>query len=267
VEVVGDRHRYRYTGPFGARPHRWHDGVEDLTGWDVLVVQPELESGDPRTLWGSPIRLFAAPPGTPRPDPARPPEEQGWQGLRDGGILRRPPAPGTGAFHQELLARMLAEGNPWVVGLWRRLAEREGAAKDAEVERIEAEQQQMVLVAMATRVLRRLRPDAVRSWTGAPPFTARTTYIPMLGEDLATIRGLGNREWMALQDRVLLAVHPDLNLDDDNRQLYGLARLYSAPPGTPPPDPQVAPEEQGWAELEEGDFLLPWLLHLTLYEL
>jgi hypothetical protein len=39
VEVVGDRHRYRYQGPWGARRHRWHDGVEDLTGWDVLVVR------------------------------------------------------------------------------------------------------------------------------------------------------------------------------------------------------------------------------------
>ena len=80
VEVVGDRHRYRYTGPWGARPRRLHDGgVEDLTGWDVLVVQTELGSDDRRKLWGSPIRTYAAPPGTPRPDPARPPEEQGWQ--------------------------------------------------------------------------------------------------------------------------------------------------------------------------------------------
>jgi hypothetical protein len=53
--------------------------MEDLTGWDVLVVQNELGSGDRRKLWGSPIRTYAAPPGTPRPDPARPPEEQGWQ--------------------------------------------------------------------------------------------------------------------------------------------------------------------------------------------
>jgi hypothetical protein len=29
----------------------------------------------------------------------------------------------------------------------------------------------------------------------------------------------------------------------------------------------VAPEQQGWTELEEGDFLLPWLLHITMYEL
>jgi hypothetical protein len=38
-------------------------------------------------------------------------------------------------------------------------------------------------------------------------------------------------------------------------------------PATPPPDPVVAPEQQGWTELEEGDFLLPWLLHITMYEL
>jgi hypothetical protein len=65
VEVVGDRHRYRYQGPWGARPRRLYDGVEDLTGWDVLVVQKELHSDDPRKLWGSPVRLHAAPPGTP----------------------------------------------------------------------------------------------------------------------------------------------------------------------------------------------------------
>jgi hypothetical protein len=29
----------------------------------------------------------------------------------------------------------------------------------------------------------------------------------------------------------------------------------------------VAPDRQGWAELVEGDFLLPWLLHVTMYEL
>ena len=65
VEVVGERHRYRYQGPWGARRHRWHDGVEDLSGWDVLVVQKELGSDDRRKLWGSPIRVYAAPPGTP----------------------------------------------------------------------------------------------------------------------------------------------------------------------------------------------------------
>jgi hypothetical protein len=191
VEVVGDRHRYRYLGPGGARPRRLHDGVEDLTGWDVLVVQKELGSEDRRKLWGSPIRVYAAPPGTPRPDPGRPPEEQGWQELTNGGMLRRPRAPGMGAFIQQQLARQLAEGNPWVIGHWRRLVDREGAAKDAEVERIEAEQQLMVRVARAARELRRLQPAEVRSWTSAPPFPARTTYIPMIGEELARIRGLG----------------------------------------------------------------------------
>jgi hypothetical protein len=52
---------------------------------------------------------------------------------------RRPRAPGTGTFYQERLAALMAEGDPWVVGHWRRLADRERAAKDAEVERIEAE--------------------------------------------------------------------------------------------------------------------------------
>jgi hypothetical protein len=267
VEVVGDRHRYRYQGPWGARSRRLHDGMEDLTGWDVLVVQKELGSADRRKLWGSPVRVYAAPPGTPRPDPARPPEAQGWQELTRGGLLRRPRAPGTGAFYQERLARLMAEGNPWVVGHWRRLADREGAAKDAEVDRIENEYGRMGRVARAARELQRLQPDQVRSWTSDPPFGARTTYIPMIGEELARIRGLGNRDWMALQDRVLLVVHPERDLDDDNGWLYGLAKLYSAPPGTPPPDPAVAPEEQGWTELEEGDFLLPWLLHITRYEL
>jgi hypothetical protein len=88
----------------------------------------------------------------------------------------------------------------------------------------------------------------------------------VIGEDLVRIRGLGEREWMALQGRVLLVVHPDLELDNENGPLYGFARLYSAPPATPPPDPAVAPERQGWAELEEGDFLQPWLLHITMYE-
>jgi hypothetical protein len=269
VEVAGDRHRYRYVGPFGlgTRPRRLYHGVEDLTGWDVLVMQKELHSDDRRKLWGSPVRVYAAPPGTPRPGPDRAPEEQGWQELTRGGMLRRPRAPGTGKFFQERLARLMAEGNPWVVGHWRRLADLEGAAKDAEVERIEAEQGQMVRVARAARELQRLQPEEVRSWTSDPPFGARTTYIPMIGEDLARIRGLGNREWMALQDRMLLVVHPDRDPDDDNSPVYGFAKLYSAPLGTPPPDPEVAPEEQGWAELEEGDFLLPWLLHITRYEL
>jgi hypothetical protein len=269
VEVVGDRHRYRYLGPWGSWhwSRRRHGGLEDLTGWDVLVVQKELGSADRRKLWGSPIRVYAAPPGTPRPDPARPPEEQGWQELTNGGMLRRPRAPGTGVWFQEHLARLMAEGNPWVVGHWRRLADREGAAKDAEVERIEDEQSQMVRVARAARELRRLQPAEVRSWTSAPPFPARTTYIPMIGAELARIRGLGEREWMTLQDRVLLVVHPERDWDDDNGWLYGFARLYSAPPATPPPDPAAAPEEQGWTELVEGDFLLPWLLHITEYEL
>jgi hypothetical protein len=126
VEVVGDRHRYRYVGPWGARPRRLHDGMEDLTGWDVLVVQKELGSDDRRKLWGSPIRVYAAPPGAPRPDPDRLPEEQGWQELTRGAMLRRPRAPGTGALFQERLARLMAEGNPWVVGHWRRLANLEG---------------------------------------------------------------------------------------------------------------------------------------------
>jgi hypothetical protein len=89
----------------------------------------------------------------------------------------------------------------------------------------------------------------------------------MIGADLATIGGLGNREWMALQDRVLLVVHPERELDNENEQVFGFARVYSAPPATLPPDPVVTPEQQGWAELEEGDFLLPWLLHVTGYEL
>ena len=85
----------------GTRPRRLYHGVEDLTGWDVLVVQQELHSDDRRKLWGSPVRVYAAPPGIPRPDPARGPEEQGWQELIRGGMLRRPRAPGTGALYQE----------------------------------------------------------------------------------------------------------------------------------------------------------------------
>jgi hypothetical protein len=89
----------------------------------------------------------------------------------------------------------------------------------------------------------------------------------MIGADLARIRGLGEREWMILQDRVLLVVHPERDPDDHDSAVYGFARLYSAPPATPPPDPAVAPDQQGWTELAEGDFLLPWLLHITRYEL
>ncbi len=172
-------------------------------------------------------------------------------------MLRRPQAPGTGACLQERLARLMAGGIRGVVGHWRRLADLEGAAKDAEVERIEAEQSRMVRVARAARELQRLQPDEVWSWTSAPPFPARTPYIPMIGAELARIRGLGEREWMALQDRVLLVVHPERDLEDENGWVYGFAKLYSAPPGTPPPDPAVAPEQHGWAELVEGDFLLP----------
>lgn len=85
----------------------------------------------------------------------------------------------------------------------------------------------------AARELQRLQPDEVRSWTSAPPFPARTTYIPMIGAELARIRGLGEREWMALQDRVLLVVYPGRDLDADNGWVYGFAKLYSAPPATP----------------------------------
>jgi hypothetical protein len=99
----------------------------------------------------------------------------------------------------------------WVVGHWRRLADRQGPDKDAQAERIEDEQWQMLRVARAARELRQLQPDEVRSWTSTPPFPARTTYIPMIADELARIRGLGEREWMALQDRVLLIVLPDLD--------------------------------------------------------
>jgi hypothetical protein len=40
---------------------------------------------------------------------------------------------------------------------------------------------------------------------------------------------------MALQDRVLLVVHPDRDLDDDNGWVYGFAKLYSAPRPHPHP--------------------------------
>lgn len=268
VEVVGDRHRYRYLGPYAAvtRGGRRPRG-EDLSGWDVLVVQPELESDDSRKLWGSPIQVYVAPPGTPRPDPARPPEEQDWQQLTEVGGLRRPRAPGTGALFQEQLARWVAEGNPWVAGHWRRLADRQGAAKDAEVERIEAEQSRMLGLARSARLLRRLRPHVVVSWTSDPPFPGRTTYVPVIGQELASIPGMGYPQWVAMQDRALLVVHPELELDDENERVFGSARVYGAPPGTPPPDRSVAPERQGWTELQEGDFLIAWLLHIPRWEL
>lgn len=134
VETIGDRHCYRYQGPWGWRRRPG----EDLQGWDVLVVQEGLESDDPRTLWGRPARVYAAPPGTARPDPARPPEEQGWQELTEGGHLRRR-HPGTGRYLQEALARRLRDGDPWVEDQWRRLARKKGPAKDAEAELIQDE--------------------------------------------------------------------------------------------------------------------------------
>ena len=59
--------------------------------------------------------------------------------------------------------RRCREREEFVADHWRRLADLEGAAKDAEVDRIEAEQSQMVRVAMAARELQRLQPEEVRS--------------------------------------------------------------------------------------------------------
>jgi hypothetical protein len=206
VEVVGDRLRYRYLGPWP--PHRAGRSLgPDLTGWDVLVVQQELYSDDRRKLWGSPIRVYAAPPGVPRPDPARPPEEQGWQELTEGGWPRQR-HPGQGAFLQQRLARWMAEGNPWVVEHWQRLANTQGAAKDAEAERIDDEHVQLARLAEAARVLRRLRPEVVVSWSSDPPFPATATYVPVIGQDLASIPELAHPEWVAMQDRALLVVWP-----------------------------------------------------------
>jgi hypothetical protein len=254
VETVGDRHRYRYQGPWGFGRHG-----EDLAGWDVLVVQEELESGDPLKLWGSLVRVYAAPPGTARPVPGRPPEDQGWQELTEGGHLRRR-RPGSGRYLEEALARRMGEGDPWVVEQWRRLAGKQGPAKDAEAERIQDEQVRMHHIAGTAKALARLRPDAVRSWTSDPPYPRLTTYIPMIGDDLAAIPGMIDPEWVALQDRVLLVVHPVP--DSMDAPVFGSARVYGAPPGTRPPGLSVAPEEQGWRELDASDFLVAWLLHI-----
>jgi len=150
-----------------------------------------------------------------------------------------------------------------VVAHWRRLAGKQGAAKDAEAERIDDEHLQLARLAEAARVPRRLRPKLVVSWTSDPPFPATATYIPVIGEDLATIGGLGYPEWLAMQDRVLLVVCPERSAGGE---LFGAARVYGAPPGTPPPDRSVAPEPQGWSELGEGDFLIPWLLYFLWWE-
>jgi hypothetical protein len=66
-----------------------------------------------------------------------------------------------------------------------------------------------------------------------------------------------------MQDRVLLVVCPERSADG---AVFGAARVYGAPPATPPPDRSVAPERQGWSELEEGDFLIAWLLHIPMWE-
>lgn len=53
---------------------------------------------------------------------------------------------------------------------WRRLASKQGAAKDAEAERIDDEHVHLARLAEAARVLQRLRPGVVVSWTSDPPF-------------------------------------------------------------------------------------------------
>ena len=255
VETVGDRHRYRYEGPWGLGRRRG----EDLTGWDVLVVQKELDSDDPHKLWGSPARVYAAPPGIPRPDPARPPEDQGWQELTEGSRLRRR-HPGAGAYLQEALARRMRDGDPWVAEHWRRLASKQGAAKDDEAGLIQEDHIRMGRIAQSARALQRLRPDAVSVWTSDPPFARRTTYIPMIGRDLAAIPGMIAPEWVTMQDRVLLVMHPESESEDG--MVFRSATVYGAQPGTPPPDPSVAPEAQGWIEVEPTGFMIAWLLHI-----
>jgi hypothetical protein len=262
VQTVGDRHRYRYHGPWG-RGYEPEEG-EPLAGWDVVVVQEEPESGDPRKLWGSPVRVYAAPPGTIRPDPARSPEEQGWQQLDEANRLRRRPPAGHGRHRQQALARRMREGDPWVVDHWRRLAGTHGAAKDAEAELILDDIRRMVGLAKAARHLRALRPDAVVAWTSDPPFAGTTTYIPVIGNDLAAIPGMGCPQWVAMQDRVLLVVHPAMGRPWD--AAVGSARVYGAPPGTPAPDPSVAPKDQGWTKLDDRDFLIAWLLHIEKFD-
>ncbi len=75
--------------------------------------------------------------------------------------------------------------------------------------------------------------------------------------------GLGDPEWVAMQDRAVLVVHPELGAD---APVFGSASVYGAPPDTSPPDRSRAPEGQGWAELTAGDFLVPWLLHIPQWE-
>jgi hypothetical protein len=135
--------------------------------------------------------------------------------------------------------------------------------RDAEAARILDEHRQLLKLAEAARALRRLRPDEVASWTSDPPFPGRTTYIPVIGVDLAAMPGLGDPEWVAMQDRAVLVVHPELGED---APVFGSASVYGAPPDTPPPDRSRAPEGQGWAELAAGDFLVPWLLHIPQWE-
>jgi hypothetical protein len=147
--------------------------------------------------------LGAACPRVCRPTghrPAGPPEGQGWQELTEGSHLHRR-HPGTGRYLQEALARRLRDGDPWVEDQWRRLARKEGPAKDAEAELIQDEIGQMVKLARGAQALRRLRPDAVLAWTTAPPFPAAITYIPVVGEELAAIAGMVAPEWVAISSR------------------------------------------------------------------
>jgi hypothetical protein len=161
---------------------------------------------------------------------------------------------------EEALARRMRDGDPWVAEHWRRLASKQGAAKDDEAELIQEEHVRIGRIAQSARVLQRLRPDAVSAWTSDPPFARRTTYIPMIGRDLAAISGMIAPEWMAMQDRVLLVIHPEPESEDG--MVVGSATVYGARPGTSPPDPSVAPAVQGWIEVEPTDFMVAWLLHI-----
>jgi hypothetical protein len=191
----------------------------------------------PRRSWSLGTGVGCGQPGAgrcrptwhPRPDPGRSPEGQGWQELGQGGWLGRH-HPGQAAYLQEAMAQRMAEGDRWVVEQWRRLAATGGAAKDAEAARILDEHLQLLKLAEAARMLRRLRPDVVVSWTSDPPFLGRRTYIPVIGAALAAIAVLGARSGVAMQDRAVLVVHPELGEDVP---VFGSASVYGAPPDTP----------------------------------
>ena len=84
--------------------------MEDLSGWDVLVVQKELESGNRRKLWGSPVRVYAARPAAP--GPIRPGRPRSRAGRSCATACCAPPGAGYGRLPPGVAGRPDGRGEP-----------------------------------------------------------------------------------------------------------------------------------------------------------